>query len=189
MGKTTIFESNNMKTTSQYFLIALCILVNIHHSIAQNTSIRIQEIKKMYAEAIDLEKQGSIKCKSEKKTAYDKPYTEPFEHTVKKCEYNNGYTILKGNFPLHESGETYVYYFKNNQLFFVLCTNGAECCNQEDRLYFDAKGNIIKILERNNNCDCNAELGSNTDVTDKTYKKEIKDKAMSRLKEIRTMLK
>lgn len=171
------------------FTLLITIIFNISYSIAQDFSKRIQAIKKMYTEAVNLEKQDAVKCKSSKKTVYDKPYTESFEHTAKKCEYTNGYTIITGKFPLHEAGENYTYYFKNNQLFFIFSFYGAECCIQEDRLYFDTTGNVIKILEKDNGCDCNAELSDNIEIKDKTHKKEIKDKALSRLKEIRIMLK
>ena len=160
---------NNMKYSIIIFLFANSIFTP---SYSQNNSSRIAEIKKMYGEIIKLSNSNiSKKCKQGKMTNYEgyAPSSKkmPFEQTAELCHISKDYTTYNGNFSGYEWISNKTYYLKNNKLFFVFISSGAEACSHEYRVYYDMNENIIQILKKTNECD-----GSVPSITS-----EIKDKA------------
>ena len=143
-------------------LLLIVLLFNIHNSLfAQNQTAaqkaRITDIKRMYQEVNSAQK---ISCDMDTTYIYDSfnptdPTIEkrPFPQSAEKCEFSGGYTLLKGVFTGYESYMEYQYYYFHNQLFFVFASAGGEACLTEDRYYFDTNENIIKYINKNNDCD------------------------------------
>lgn len=150
-------------------------------ALSQDNTARIQEIKTMYTEIIQLEKSidSSKQCKTGKKINYegfgDNSEKYPFEQSASKCTLTKGYSTLTGNFSGYEWGDKTIFYYKNDLLFFVFAEAGAESCFSEYRIYYDSKGIPIKILEKSN--DCNGEdMTKNVEVIETAEKKRLTDK-------------
>lgn len=149
------------------FLISFFLFV-INSIFSQDKTARITEIKKMYAEVNEL----SLKkkdCFSGKKTEYDS-FDEasekiPFDQTAEKCKLGNNYVTISASLNGYEWNSNVSYYYKNDKLFFVFISNGAEACMVEYRIYFDENQKIIKLLEKSNNCD-GGDLKNNNEITD-----------------------
>jgi hypothetical protein len=143
-------------------LLLIVLLFNIHNSLfAQNQTAaqkaRITDIKRMYQEVNNATK---VSCEEDSTIFYDSldpsnPDLEKFAftNTAEKCELSGGYSVLKGLFNGYEYYSEYIYYYYYNQLFFVFVSSGAESCLSEERYYFDTNQNIIKYLNKSNDCD------------------------------------
>jgi hypothetical protein len=142
---------------------------------------RITDIKRMYQEVNNAQK---VHCENDTTYIYDSfdpgdPTIEksPFPQIAEKCELTNGYSILKGVFTAYESYMEFNYYYYNNQLFFVFISSGGESCLSEDRYYFDINQNIIKYINKSNDCDGFSDKMITKEITSKTElassKKEI----------------
>lgn len=143
------------------FLACMLILLVTHFSQAQTNDARIQEIKKMYAEVTALRaKPPKDACREGKKTEYDSfdknAEKIPFEQSASSCILSKVYSIYQGKFLGYEWGEDITFYMKNGKVFFVLMSNGAEACASEYRVYYDLKGNPIRVLKRFNDCNGDA---------------------------------
>lgn len=163
-------------------------------ALSQGNTARIQEIKTMYTDIIQLEKSidTSKQCKLGKKINYEgfdsNSEKYPFEQSASKCTFTKGYSTLTGNFSGYEWGEKSVFYYKNDALFFVFAEVGSESCFSEYRIYYDIKGTAIKILEKSN--DCNGEHPTkNVEVMDAAEKKRLTDKINKDHDDILEMLK
>lgn len=146
-------------------------------SFSQDYSVRIQEIKKMYTDIIQLEKiEGFDKCKTGDKITYEgfSPESEqmPFKQISKKCDFSGHYTIYIGEFIGYEWDEKIIYYYENEKLFFVFIEQGAEACASEYRVYYDLNGNIIKVLQKSNDCD-GEKPAISIEVKDKSEKENL----------------
>jgi hypothetical protein len=159
------------------YFISIFFFLNSHQGFSQDNAARIQEIKTMYSEIVELQKNTDQKqCKTGKKTTYESLESSttgfPFEQTAEKCTLKNNYSIIKGNFKGYEWGNDIFFYYKNNNLFFVYSEGGAESCYSEYRIYYDIKGNVIKILEKSNDCSGETPV-KNTDITEPEEQKRI----------------
>lgn len=160
---------------------------------AQDNDARITEIRKMYAEAIQLENSGdSTACKTGTKTIYqgfdESSEKMPFKHSCNLCDYPGGYKIYTGDFNGYEWYNKTSYYYKDEKLFFIFSEGAAESCAWEYRIYYDQKGNAIKILEKSN--DCTGEVPDKSqEIKDPTEKKRILDEANNDFNAILEMLK
>jgi len=141
---------------------------------AQTTNARIQEIKKMYVEVTALQaKPPKDACSEAKKIEYDSfdknSEKIPFEQTASSCKLSKVYSTYHGKFLGYEWGEDITFYMKNGKVFFVLMSNGAEACANEYRVYYDMKGNPIRVLKRFNDCngDAPVEKGEMPEGADK----------------------
>ena len=118
----------------------------VPETIVQDTSSRIEEIKKMYEEVQLLTKNKStIECKKGKKISKEKPFEDSeeqtYEQTASFCQINEQYSMYTANFNGHEWVNDYSIYLKDGIIFFVLESGGAEACSDESRAYYDKKGN------------------------------------------------
>jgi hypothetical protein len=160
-----------------------------------NDNERILSIKSMYKDVTLLEKSidSAKQCKTGKKINYDSfgnsdSEKYPFEQLASKCSFKNGYTTLTGNFSGYEWGDKTIFYYNENDLFFVFTEGGAESCYSEYRIYYNTKGTPIKILEKSN--DCNGEHPTNNvEIMDKNEQKRIIDKINKDHTDILEMLK
>lgn len=176
----------------------LAILLFFFSSISvfsQDNAARIQTIKTMYSDIVELEKSiDTVKqCKTGKKTNYEgfgnsDSEKYPFEQTAMKCTFTNGYSTLTGNFSGYEWGAKTIFYYKNDALFFVFSDQGAESCIFEYRIYYDTAGKVIKMLEKSN--DCGGEVPTkNVEVKDAVEQKRILENIAKDRTEILEMLK
>jgi len=167
------FNIEHFKKQKNTYIMKLTLLISIflliNNSIfCQDKAARIAEIKKMYAEATEL----SLKkkdCESGKKIEYE-GFDEasekmPFEQTAEKCKLANNYVSISASLQGYEWNINVTYYYKNEKLFFVFISNGAEACFVEYRVYFDENQKIIKLLEKSNDCD-GGDLKKNNEITD-----------------------
>jgi len=175
------------------FIVLFFFIKAVNPVFAQDNNARITEIKKMFGEAIQLENSGdSTACKTGAKTIYqgfdDSSEKMPFKHSCKVCTYSGGYKIYTGDFNGYEWFSKSIFYFKDDRLFFVFSEGGAESCAWEYRIYYDQKGNVIKILEKSN--DCTGEVPDKSqEIKDPTEKKRILDEANNDFNAILEMLK
>lgn len=173
-------------------LILLFLLIS-NSAFSQDNASRVQEIKTMYSELTELQKAIDHKqCKKGKKTTYESFDSNsekyPFEQTAEKCTLTKSYSILTGNFSGYEWSDKTIFYYKNNELFFVYAEQAAESCYSEYSIYYNTKGGIIKVLEKSN--DCNGELPTkNVELTDAAAQKHILDRVNEDLNEVMEMLK
>jgi hypothetical protein len=148
--------------------IIIVLLISFNTLFSQEKTGQLEEIKKMYLEAIDLSKKNK-ECFSGKKIEYegfdDNSEKFPFEQTVEKCKLQNNYVTITADLKGYEWSSKVNYYYKNNKLFFVLVSNGAEACIVEYRIYLDENEKIIKLIEKSNDCE-GGELNNNSEITD-----------------------
>jgi hypothetical protein len=160
---------------------------------SQDNSGRILEIKKMYGDIIKLSAEITTKqCKSGKVINYES-FDEnsekmPFEQVAELCTISKDYTTYKSNFCGYEWRNETIYYLNDNKIFFVLIASNAEACSNEYRIYYDIAGNIIKILNKANDCDGEKPIKS-SEVTDKTEIKNIVDRINADYKKLLELLK
>lgn len=169
------------------------LLLKVFGLVSQNSEARVQEIKKMYAEAQQLQKaENAANCKTEVKTTYEsfdaKSEKIPFEQSAKSCELAKGYKVISADLKGYEWGRKWFFYYKDTKLFFVFNTGGAEACYSEYRIYYDNNGGVIKLLEKSNNCD-GAEATKNTELKNDKDKKTVLTMVDDDLKTILDMLK
>ena len=149
------------------FLLSIFIIY-VNTILSQDKNARISEIKKMYSEAttLSLKKKDCISGKKIEHEGFDEASEKfPFEQTAEKCKLGNNYVTIAASLNGYEWNSNISYYYKNDKLFFVLLSNGAEACIVEYRIYFDENQKIIKLLEKTNDCD-GGELKSNNEITD-----------------------
>ena len=152
----------------KYCLIIGIFFLESFAGFSQDKTARIAEIKKMYAEVNEL----SLKkkdCISGKKTEFDS-FDEagekiPFDQNAEKCKLGNNYVTISASLNGYEWNSNVSYYYKNDKLFFVFISNGAEACMVEYRIYLDENQKIIKLLEKSNDCD-GGDLKNNNEITD-----------------------
>jgi hypothetical protein len=90
-------------------------------------------------------------------------------HNAKITYYDQGFSILSGNFTEYESEESVLIYLRNNDLFFCVFSYSAEGCTHQYRLYFDQNRNVLKMTFRQKNCE-----GSNNETIDILDNSEIR---------------
>jgi hypothetical protein len=162
---------------------------------AQDNSSKIQDIKKMYAEIIQLSNTNSSKqCKTGKMIEYD--YTNnseryPFEQTATFCQVSKEYATYHAKFLGHEWNMDIAFYLKDKKVFFVLMTSGSEASSNEYRIYYDVKENVIKILNTSNEGDdaMPTESMKSKEIKDKVEKKRIIDDLNTSFKKVLKMTK
>jgi hypothetical protein len=147
----------------------------------------------MYGEVMKLSSSNISKnCKQGKMTIYEgfDPSSEkmPFEQTAEFCNISKDYVTYNGNFSGYEWISNKTYYLKNNKLFFVFISSGAEACAHEYRIYYDMNENIIQILKKTNDCDGSSPITS-SEIKDKAEIKIIKEDIQSDFNKVLKMIK
>jgi len=170
-------NKTHKKQMNKFFLTLIFFYI-INFSFSQNKEERINEIKKMYAEVNDRLKKPK-ECVSNKIIEYE-GFDEnsekfPFDQFAEVCKLNNNYKTLSASFNGYEWNCNMSYYLKNDIPFFVLMSTGAEGCISEYRIYLDINGEIIKLLEKSNDCDGNSP---------KTNKEVINENQLANIKKI-----
>jgi|GEM_PF-2561304 len=153
-----------------YLFTTLIVLCNLS-SFGQSNNDRISAIKTMYTEANRLETtQGGV-CDETSEVVSDDPWGTgelvEFTNTYKRCDLGDGFTVIHAEEFAYEANYQIHYYLKNGKLFFVFEVSNAECCSDESRGYYAENGTIIRLLNRNNDCECAADFGENKEQTDK----------------------
>jgi hypothetical protein len=174
-------------------LLVIALTMAKLHSPAQKGQNRIAEIKKMYAEINSFNTNpDSIICNEGESAEYDsfdsKSEKIEFKQKAKSCQYPNGYSKYSGIFTGYEWANTYELFFKDDKIFFVFITEGAEACYQEKRVYYNVTGNIIKTLVKSNECD-GAEAKITAEKTDQEYINTVSSEINKALSKIKSMLK
>lgn len=128
-----------------FCMVMLVVKANAQSSI--ESSNRINEIKKWYAE---IQAIGMKNCKSKTFIQYDgfdnASEKMPFEQKIQICQLNSVFSLKKGEFRGYESNRTICVYYRNNKIFFVFETGGAEGNIYESRYYCDANEKIVQEL-------------------------------------------
>ncbi len=163
-----------MKYSIIIFFLANSIFTSCY---SQDNSSRILEIKKMYGEVTKLSNSNiSKQCKKGKMTNYEgfDPSSEkmPFEQTAELCHISKDYITYHAKFCGYEWISDKIYYLKNNKIFFVFISSGSEACSNEYRVYYDLNENIIKILNKSNDCNGDSPLKS-SEIKDNAEMKRI----------------
>ncbi len=175
-------------------LITIIFLLNVGFMsfYSQENPSRIAEIKKWYAEIIQLNNASKSKqCKTGKMIEYSmandsKKY--PFEQTAEFCQISKEYSTYHAKFQGHEWSGDMAIYLKNDTFFFVLMNYDEETNINEYRIYYDVKGNIIKILNATNEGADGATLKT-VEIKDKAKIKFRTDDINSNFKKVLKMLK
>ena len=159
-------------------------------SFGQNTD-RISTIKSMYSEANRLEtSQGGV-CDETSEVVSDDPWGTgelvEFTNTYKRCDLGNGYVVFHAEEFGYEASYQIHFYLKDNQLFFAYEVANAECCSDESRVYYAVNGTILKLLERTNDCECQAEFGENIEQKDKALILENQNRIGEHYQRIKAM--
>ncbi len=171
--------------------ILFLLFAGITQCLSQEKLLRIAEIKKWYAEIIQLNNTSKSKqCKKGKMIEYSmandsKKY--PFEQTAEFCQISKEYSTYHAKFQGHEWSCETAFYLKDNTFFFVLMPCGAEGSADEYRIYYDDKGKIIKILN-NTNEESGSENLKSVEITDKTEIKRITDDVNTDFKKVLKIL-
>jgi hypothetical protein len=156
-------EAANTDATQEQEIVA---------EVEQSVDDRILEIKALYAKvqgATDKNKN----CMSDTKTSYggmEGGY--PFENTAKECQLQDDLMYQEVYLNGHEWGESTHFYYNEGKRFFTYLTGGAEACGYDYRVYYDQKGEVIRVLVAENDCD-GEEVPNSIEVTDEKRKKEI----------------
>ena len=163
-----------MKYSISIFLIVNSIFISCY---SQDNSSRILDIKKMYGEVNKLSNANTSKqCKTGTNTSYEgfdeNSEQVPFEQTAELCHISKEYSTYRAKFCGYEWASETIFYLKNNKIFFVFQSTGAESCSDEYRAYYDINGKIIKILNKSN--ECNGDTPSiSSEIKDKEEMKRI----------------
>ena len=72
-------------------------------------------------------------------------------------------------------------------MFFAYEVSNAECCSDESRIYYAVNGTILKLLERTNDCECQAEFGENIEQKDKALILENQNRIGEHYQRIKAM--
>jgi hypothetical protein len=161
------------------YLIIVILIINsaFTNCFSQENSARILEIKKMYGEVIKLSNSITSKnCKTGKVTDYqgfdENSEKMPFEQKAEYCNVSADYSTYKAKFSGYEWSTETVFYLKGNKIFFVFMSSNSEACSNEYRIYYDLNRNVIKILNKSNDCDGDKPLKS-SEIQDKAEIKSI----------------
>ena len=179
-----------MKYSIIFFFLTNFICVNCY---SQDSASRILEIKKMYAEVIKLSNTNTSKqCKKGKTINYEgfdqSSKKMPFEQTAELCNISKEYTTYNEKFSGYEWESDEIYYLKDNKIFFVFMVTGSASCSNEYRVYYDANENIIKILNKSNDCNGGSPINS-SEIKDKAEMKIIYDDIHSNFNKVLRMVK
>jgi hypothetical protein len=155
--------------------------------IKQSVGDRIIEIKAFYSK-IQRTPNKEDNCISATETRNDELRNYPFENTAKECQLADDFMYQQVNLSGREWGETATFYYKEDQCFFVYLIGDAEACGYDYRVYYDGKGEVIRVLLAENDCDGDY-VGSSVEVTDEKRKQEILSSIANSKKELRTILK
>jgi len=139
---------------------------------SQSPTDRITEIKGMYNEIMGL---GEQNCIEKSMIDYIDVGGEIYELEQKasSCFVNYNYGIKKGIIADWEyTGEIYAYYFQGN-LFFVYMKYFDVAFEGELRFYFYENGNIVQILQKNNENGEDLSLVPNTKIEDEELKSSL----------------
>ncbi len=172
-------------------LIILILLFVVNIVLSQQKDIRIKEIKKMYTETNSLisKKKECISGKIIEYEGFDENSEKfPFDQIAESCKLENNYKTISASFNGYEWNCNMSYYLKNDTVFFVLMSTGAEGCISEYRIYFDSVGEIIQLLEKSNECDGNSPL-TNKEIKDAKQIENIKTIIMHNRSKIDEILK
>jgi hypothetical protein len=154
---------------------------------AQTPSERISEIKGMYNEIMGL---GEQNCIENSMIEYVDIGGELYEMEQKasSCFVNYMYGLEKGIINDWEyTGEIYAYYFQGN-LFFVYMKYFDVAFEGELRYYFYENGEIVQILQKNNENGEDLSLVPNTKVEDEELKNSLLMNLYSDLEKIHVIL-
>ena len=179
-----------MKYSIIFFFLTNFICVNCY---SQDSASRILEIKKMYGEVIKLSNTNTSKqCKKGKTINYEgfdqSSKKMPFEQTAELCHISKEYTTYNAKFSGYEWESDEIYYLKDNKIFFVFMVTGSASCSNEYRVYYDANENIIKILNKSNDCNGGSPINS-SEIKDKAEMKIIYDDIHSNFNKVLRMVK
>jgi hypothetical protein len=172
----------NLKLTIILFSCTFSSLIS-----AQTPSERISEIKGMYNEIMGL---GELNCIENSMIDYIDVGGEMYEmeQQAASCFVNYKYGINKGIINDWEyTGEIYAYYFQGN-LFFVYMKYYDVTFEGELRFYFYENGDIVQILQKNNENGEDLSLVPNTKVEDEELKNSLITNLYSDLEKIQVIL-
>lgn len=127
------------------------LFVVISNNFAQDKQFKITEVKNKYAEIVQLYNSSKTKkCKVETITEFSVSSSSekiPFDQTVEYCELTKDYSVYKASFSGEDWHCLMSYYLKDNKLFFVQMPCGIGSDSTEHKIYYDDKGEIIKIIK------------------------------------------
>ena len=142
------------------------------YSTISNETDRIYQIKEMYKlinllEIIDVKRGRGV---TNRGGSIDEGEDKVENlHNAKITYYDQGFSVLSGNFTEYESEESVLIYLRDNDLFFCVFSYSAEGCTHQYRLYFDQNRNVLKMTFRQKNCE-----GSNNETIDILDNSEIR---------------
>lgn len=110
---------------------------------------RIEDIKRWF---YDLQSFKMRNCKNKTLVSFDQlgSDSEPmeFENTLKTCNPKDDFQIIEANLNGYEWMEEVNLYKKNNKLFFIFITGGAEGYSYERRYYLNENEALIQEYEK-----------------------------------------
>ena len=176
-----------MKYLILLFLAHFMFTITVH---SQNKEQRIAVIRQMYSEAQSLiQNKKEVKCSNGNSPNYESlnPESEKikFDQPMKKCTLPKFYTVYEASFRGFHWYENIFIYLKSGKVFFAYFESGGEGCEKTDRVYLDEMGNIIRYLEKTENCE---ENNGSKELKDKESIIGIKNKILSKIKEIETSI-
>ena len=148
--------------------------------IKQTIEDRIIEIKEFYSKILKTTNKYK-NCKSSKKIISDEK--GEYENAVKICRLKDNFSYKQGKLKGWEWQENANFYYKNNKCFFVYINGSTSGSAYSYRVYYDRKGNVIRILLAENDFD-DDNVGSNVEVHDTKKKQEILSSIASTEKEL-----
>lgn len=157
---------------------------------AQTVAERIAEIKQWYSKIQSSPNQNKD-CKNQSKTTLNYDIIEegfPITNKAKSCQLEDGLQYEQVELNGYEWGETTSFYYKDGKRFFAFTKGGAEGCGYEYRVYYNEKGEIIRMLSARNECD-GQEVAAAKEVQNEGEKEEILNTVKNAEEELSALLK
>ena len=153
------------------------------------TQERIQEIKALYAQ-IQASPNVNKDCVNKSKTTLNYDIMEegfPMTNKAKSCQLEEGLKYEQVELNGYEWGETTSFYYKDGKRFFAFTKGGAEGCGYEYRVYYNEKGDNIRMLSARNECD-GQEVSAPTEVQKAAEKAEVLNTIENAEEELKALL-
>ncbi len=126
-----------------------------------------KEVITMQNELIALAKNPSSNCIKnivvEHETIAD-DFSNSFTQQVEKCNYKNGYSIVKADLRGYGWSEKVTYYLKNNKVFWGESAGASESYAYEHIIIFDQNENIISLEIKNRDLSSDEDLKLDTSI-------------------------
>ncbi|MFN5182439.1 MAG: hypothetical protein ACK5D5_05400 [Bacteroidota bacterium] len=156
---------------------------------SQSRAEKIASAKKMYTEITELEKNKNAENCKNISTETSTPGNDSLQVQVAEfCELTKGYSVYKANLTDKKVTKRYEIYLNNNVIFYVVTNEKSGKCEEEDYVYYDSKGSIIKLLIKSNNCDGSAP-SKNSEAKDFNKVKSSADDIKASFSKIQNALK